>query len=149
MANNVLLRRGTGDMMNKTLEDLYNATVEDFGKVDVRGGFAISNGEIVAGAKKVIDGINIAQYLMVAPNIDELMEVLPKPTAKKVFEKICLGIGTNIKNFYEPGEANNVLGTAVFHNKEKLAKLGIPERNFKKFGGEYPEEIYMIAKGEK
>lgn len=148
MANNVLLRRGTADLMNKTLEDLYNATIEDFGKVDVRGGFARSNGEIVAGAQKVISGLNIAQYLMVEPLIDELTEVLPKPIAKKVFEKICLGIGTSIEKFYKPGEANNVLETAVHHNREKLAKLGIPERNFRKYGGEWPEEVYMITKGE-
>lgn len=148
MANNVLLRRGAGDMMNKTLEDLYNTTIKDFGTVNISG-FTKSNSEIVAGARKVIVGLNVAQYLMVEPIIDELTEVLPKPTAKKVFEKICLGIGTNIEKFYEPGEANNVLEVAVHHNREKLAKLGIPERNFRKYGAEWPEEVYMITKEKK
>lgn len=146
MANNILLRKGKGDLMNKTLEELYNATLNDFGKVNISG-FTKSNSEIIAGAKKVITGINVAQYFMVEPIIDELLEVLPKPTAKAVFEKICLGIGTNIEKFYEPGEANNALGVAIFHNREKLKKLGIPERNFRKYGAEYPEDIYTISKG--
>lgn len=148
MANNVLLRQGTGEEMNKTLEELYNATLNDFGNINIRGGFAKNNGEIVAGARKVITGINVAQYFMVEPIISELLEVLPKPVAKEVFEKICKGIGTNIEKFYKPGEANNSLDTAIYHNREILRKLGIPERNFRKYGAEYPdEEIYTISKG--
>ena len=123
MANNVLLRQGTGEEMNKTLEELYNATLNDFGNINIRGGFAKSNGEIVAGARKVITGINVAQYFMVEPSISELLEVLPKPVAKEVFEKICKGIGTNIAKFYERGEANNALDTAIYHNREILRKL--------------------------
>lgn len=146
MANNVLLRRGTGDLMNKTLEELYNTTIKDFGTVNISG-FTKSNSEIIAGARKVIVGINVAQYFMVEPIIDELLEVLPKPIAKEVFENICKRIGRSIENFYEPGEANNVLETAVHHNREKLAKLGIPERNFGKYGAEWPEEVYMVLKG--
>jgi hypothetical protein len=106
-----------------------------------------NNSEIIAGARKVITGINVAQYLMVEPIITELLEVLPKPIAKETFEKICLDIGTNIERFYEPGEANNVLETAVHHNREILRKLGIPERNFHKYGAEWPEEVYTISKG--
>lgn len=148
MANNILLRQGTGEEMNKTLEELFNATVKDFGTVNITGGFAKSNGEIVAGAQKVITGINIAQYFMVEPIITELLEVLPKPAAKEVFEKICKGIGTNIEKFYKPGEANNALDTAIYHNREILRRLGIPERNFRKYGAEYPEEeLYTISKG--
>lgn len=148
MANNVLLRQGTGEEMNKILEDIYNATLKDFGNINIHDGFAKSNGEIVAGAKKVITGINIAQYFMVEPIITELLEVLPKPIAKEVFEKICKGIGTNIEKFYRPNEANNALGTAIFHNREILRRLGIPERNFRKYGAEYPEEeLYTISKG--
>ena len=148
MANNVLLRQGTGEEMNKTLEELFNATVKDFGMVNITSGFAKSNGEIVAGAQKVITGINVAQYFMVEPIITELLEVLPKPAAKEVFEKICKGIGTNIEKFYKPGEANNALDTAIYHNREILRRLGIPERNFRKYGAEYPEEeLYTISKG--
>ncbi|MBR5310650.1 MAG: hypothetical protein IKU42_05965 [Oscillospiraceae bacterium] len=146
MANNILLRQGKGDMMNRKLEELYNATVNDFGKVNISG-FTKSNSEIIAGARKVITGINVAQYLMVEPIITNLLEVLPKPIAKETFEKICLDIGTNIERFYEPGEANNVLETAVHHNREILRKLGIPERNFHKYGAEWPEEVYTISKG--
>ena len=51
MANNVLLRQGTAEEMNKKLEELYNATVKDFGNVNISEGFAKSNGEIVAGAQ--------------------------------------------------------------------------------------------------
>ena len=147
MANNVLLRRGTGDEMNRTLEDLYNTVIKDFGQANL-GGFTKNKSEIIAGARKVITGINVAQYLMVEPIITELLEVLPKPIAKETFEKICLDIGTNIERFYEPGEANNVLETAVHHNREILRKLGIPERNFHKYGAEWPEEVYTISKGE-
>ena len=147
MENNVLLRRGTGEEMNKTLEDLYNTTIKDFGTIGVSK-IAESNAEIVAGAQKVITGINVAQYFMVEPIITELLEVLPKPIAKEVFENICKGIGTNIEKFYKPGEANNALDTAIYHNREILRKLGIPERNFHKYGAEYPkEEIYTITKG--
>jgi hypothetical protein len=84
---------------------------------------------------------------MVEPIISELLEVLPKPIAKEVFEKICTGIGTNIEKFYKPNEANNALGTAIYHNREILRKLGIPERNFHKYGAEWPEEVYTISKG--
>ena len=146
MENNVLLRRGTGEEMNKTLEDLYNTTIKDFGTIGVSK-IAESNAEIVAGAQKVITGINVAQYFMVEPIITELLEVLPKPIAKEVFENICKGIGTNIEKFYKPGEANNALDTAIYHNREILRKLGIPERNFHKYGAKYPEEIYTISKG--
>lgn len=147
MANNVLLRKGKGEDMNRVLEDLFNVTVRDFGTVGITS-VTKSNSEIIAGARKVITGINVAQYLMVEPIITELLEVLPKPEAKKVFEKICVGIGTNIEKFYEPGEANNALETAVHHNREILRRLGIPERNFQKYGAEWPEEIYMVSKGE-
>jgi hypothetical protein len=148
MANSILLRQGNAEEMNKKLEELYNATIADFGKVNISEGFAKSNGEIVAGAQKVITGINVAQYFMVEPIISELLEVLPKPIAKEVFEKICTGIGTNIEKFYKPNEANNALGTAIYHNREILRKLGIPERNFRKYGAEYPEEeLYTISKG--
>ena len=88
MANNVLLRRGTGEEMNKKLEELYNTTIKDFGTIGVSK-IAESNAEIVAGAQKVITGINVAQYFMVEPIITELLEVLPKPIAKEVFENIC------------------------------------------------------------
>ena len=91
MANNVLLRQGTAEEMNKKLEELYNATIRDFGNVNISEGFAKSNGEIVAGAQKVITGINVAQYFMVEPIITELLEVLPKPAAKEVFEKNLQG----------------------------------------------------------
>lgn len=138
----VLLRRGQGEMMNKVLEDLYNTVVNDFGTVGTLKPTE-SNGRIVAGARQVITGINVAQYLMVEPMIDELLEVLPKPVAKETFEKICEGIGNRIAAFYEPGEANEVLEVCVHHNREKLAKLGIPKKNFAKFGGEWPEEIYL------
>ena len=148
MANSILLRQGNAEEMNKKLEELYNATIADFGKVNVSEGFAKSNGEIVAGAQKVITGINVAQYFMVKPIITELLEVLQKPIAKEVFEKICTGIGTNIEKFYKPNEANNALGTAIYHNREILRKLGIPERNFRKYGAEYPEEeLFTISKG--
>lgn len=148
MANSILLRQGNAEEMNKKLEELYNATIADFGKVNISEGFAKSNGEIVAGAQKVITGINVAQYFMVEPIITELLEVLPKPIAKEVFEKICTGIGTNIEKFYKPNEANNALGTAIYHNREILRKLGIPERNFRKYGAEYPEEeLFTISKG--
>ena len=148
MANNVLLRKGKGEDMNRLLEDLFNTTVRDFGDIGVKK-IAESNAEIVAGARKVITGINVAQYFMVEPIITELLEVLPKPEAKKVFERICIGIGTNIEKFYEPGEANNALETAVHHNREILRRLGVPERNFQKYGAEWPEEVYMISKGER
>ena len=114
MASNVLLRQGTGEDMNKLLEKIYNATLKDFGNINVHEGFAKSNGEVVAGAKKVITGIDVAQYLMVEPIISELLEVLPKPVAKEVFEKICKGIGTNIAKFYERGEANKSSSPAIF-----------------------------------
>lgn len=144
---NILLRQGTGEDMNRVLEDLFNTTVRDFGR---EGIFKTTenNGRIVAGARKVITGINVAQYFMVEPLVDELLRVLPKPEAKKAFINICMGIGNSIGKFYEPGEANNALEVAVHHNREKLRKLGIPERNFGKYGGEWPEEVYMIG-GEK
>ena len=147
MENNVLLRQGTGEEMNKTLEEIFNATLKDFGTTNISGGFAKNNGEIIAGAKKVITGINVAQYFMVEPIITELLEVLPKPTAKEVFEKICKGIGTNLEKFYKTGEANNALDTAIYHNREILRKIGIPERNFGRYGAEYPEEEIYTLKG--
>lgn len=145
MPNN-LLRRGNGDLMNKTIEDLFKMTLDDFGTTGIIR-VTENNAKIVAGGSKVIVGINVAQYFMVEPIINELLEILPKPKAREAFERICRCIGASIGEFYKPGEANNVLDTAVYHNRRLLEKLGIPPEKYAKYGGEWPEELYMIPKG--
>ena len=146
MGGSILLRRGTGEDMNKTIEDLFNMTLNDFNRDGVLHPTE-NNAKIVAGGRKVITGINIAQYFFVEPLINELLEILPKPKAKEVFERVCRCIGTRIGDFYKPNEANNVLDNVIYHNRQALQKLGIAKEKWPKFGGEYPEELYMIEKG--
>lgn len=94
---------------------------------------------IVAGATHTMKGIDLAQYFMVEPLIDALLEHLPKPVAKQVFKDVCAGIGSRIEAYYYKDEAENTLDTVIAHNQTKLKTLGIPKDRWRDFGGEWPD----------
>ena len=126
--------------MGDPFTKIFNETINAFN----RGGvyrLGESNLNITAGATHVMKGIDLAQYFMVEPLIDELLEVLPKPIAKKVFKNVCAGIGSRIEAYYFKDEAQNTLDTCIAHNQTKLKQLGIPENQWRDFGGAWYEDI--------
>ena len=126
--------------MSDPFTKIFNETVNAFN----RGGIyrpAETNLNIISGAQQVMKGIDIAQYFMVEPLIDSLLENLPKPVAKEVFKKVCVGIGSRVEAYYHKDEAKNVLDTVIAHNQTKLTKLGIPKEQWKAYGGEWYEKV--------
>ena len=126
--------------MGDPFTKIFNETVNAFN----RGGvyrLGEANLNITAGATHVMKGIDIAQYFMVEPLIDELLEVLPKPVAKQVFKNVCSGIGSRIQAYYFKDEAQNTLDTVISHNQTKLKQLGIPKEQWRDFGGAWYEDI--------
>lgn len=126
--------------MGDPFTKIFNETVNAFN----RGGvyrLGEANLNITAGATHVMKGIDIAQYFMVEPLIDELLEVLPKPVAKQVFKNVCAGIGSRIQAYYFKDEAQNTLDTVISHNQTKLKQLGIPKEQWRDFGGAWYEDI--------
>lgn len=125
-----------GDVFTK----IYNETLNAFNQGGVKR-LGESNLNITAGAYHVMKGMDIAQYFMVEPLIDALLEHLPKPAAKQVFKDVCAGIGSQVEKYYYKDEAQNVLDTAIAHNRRKLEKLGIPKEQWREFGGEWYENV--------
>jgi hypothetical protein len=125
-----------GDVFTK----VFNETINAFN----RGGvyrLGESNLNIISGAQQVMKGIDIAQYFMVEPLIDALLENLPKPVAKQVFKEVCAGIGNRVENYYYKDEAQNTLDTVIAHNQTKLKQLGIPKEQWREFGGAWYEDV--------
>ena len=127
-------------MSNDVFTKIFNETCNAFNRGAVYR-LGESNLNIIAGAKQVMKGMDIAQYFMVEPLIDALLEHLPKPIAKQVFKEVCAGIGSRVEAYYYKDEAQNVLDTAIAHNQTKLKKLGIPKEQWKEFGGEWYEKV--------
>ena len=126
--------------MGDPFTKIFNETVNAFN----RGGvyrLGEANLNITAGAPHVMKGIDLAQYFMVEPLIDELLEVLPKPVANQVFKNVCSGIGSRIQAYYFKDEAQNTLDTVISHNQTKLKQLGIPKDQWRDFGGAWYEDI--------
>ena len=126
--------------MDDVFSKLLNETVQDFGNIGIKRPTE-SNLSVIAGAKQVLKGMDIAQYFMVEPLIDALLEHLPKPAAKQVFKEVCEGIGSRIEQYYYKDEAQNTLDTAIAHNQTKLKMLGIPKEQWKNFGGAWYEDV--------
>ena len=125
-----------GDVFTK----IYNETCQAFNKGAVKR-IGESNLNITSGAYHVMKGMDLAQYFMVEPLIDALLEHLPKPAAKQVFKEVCAGIGAQVEKYYYKDEAQNVLDTAIAHNQTKLKMLGIPKEQWREFGGEWYENV--------
>lgn len=126
--------------MSDPFTKIFNETINAFN----RGGvyrLGEANLNITAGATHVMKGIDIAQYFMVEPLIDELLEVLPKAVAKQVFKNVCQGIGSRVEAYYYKDEAQNTLDTVIAHNQTKLKLLGIPKEQWRDFGGDWYENV--------
>lgn len=125
-----------GDVFTK----IFNETINAFNQGGVKR-LGESNLNITAGAYHVMKGMDIAQYFMVEPLIDALLEHLPKPAAKQVFKDVCAGIGSRVEHYYYKDEAQNTLDTAIAHNQTKLKMLGIPKEQWRDYGGEWYEKV--------
>ena len=116
---------------------LYQQTCHAFGEAGTKR-LAECKLNIEASATHTLKGMDLAQYFLVAPLIDALLEHLPKPVAKEVFKKACKGIGEQAEEYFygNKNEKENVFDVVLARNRAKLRELGIPKEQFKDYGGE-------------
>lgn len=116
---------------------LYQQTCHAFGEAGTKR-LAECKLNIEASATHTLKGMDLAQYFLVAPLIDALLEHLPKPIAKEVFKKACKGIGEQAEEYFygNKNEKENVFDVVLARNRAKLREIGIPEAQFKEYGGE-------------
>lgn len=116
---------------------LYQQTCHAFGEAGTKR-LAECKLNIEASATHTLKGMDLAQYFLVAPLIDALLEHLPKPIAKEVFKKACKGIGEQAEEYFygNRNEKENVFDVVLARNRAKLREIGIPETQFKEYGGE-------------
>lgn len=121
---------------NALLEKIYTDTITAFNQHVVKRPTE-SDFSIQSSGMHILKGIDIAQYFMVEPLIDALTDYLPKPIAKEAFKKICHGIQANTDKYLEDKEN---LDVAIYHNRNKLKQIGIPEEQWGDYGGGYPND---------
>ena len=119
---------------------LYQQTCKAFGEAGIKR-LAECKLNIEAGAIDTLKGMDLAQYFLVAPLIDALLDYLPKPIAKEVFKRACKGIGDQASEYFfsDKYEKENIIDSVVCTNRRKLRELGIPENQFKNYGGAFVE----------
>lgn len=120
---------------NHLLEKIYTETLDAFNQHVVKRPTE-SDFSIQSSAIHILKGIDIAQYFMVEPLIDTLTDYLPKPIAKEAFKKICVGIQANTEQYLQDKES---LDVAIYHNRNKLQQIGIPEEQWGDYGGKYAD----------
>ena len=123
--------------MDDIYTKLYQQTCHAFGEAGTKR-LAECKLNIEASATHTLKGMDLAQYFLVAPLIDALLEHLPKPVAKEVFKKACKGIGDTAEEYFygNKNEKENVFDVVLARNRAKLRELGIPKEQFKEYGGE-------------
>ena len=76
---------------------LYQQTCHAFGEAGTKR-LAECKLNIEASATHTLKGMDLAQYFLVAPLIDALLEHLPKPVAKEVFKRLAKALETRRRN---------------------------------------------------
>lgn len=121
---------------NELLDRIYQETVEAFNKYAVKKPTE-SDFSIQSASHHTLKGIDMAQYMMVQPIIDTLTDYLPKDKAKEAFKIACQRIQTNVELYLYDKENFDQI---IYHNRIKLKQIGIPEKQWKEYGGAYLDD---------